>query len=71
MCAFMWYVCMYVCVCTCACVIAKEVEESSSTVLNLKGYYCPVCEELLQLSAIDVLKHKRTHALKREKAPVA
>ena len=29
----------------------------------LKEYYCPQCAETLQLTAINILKHKRDHAL--------
>ena len=50
----------------------KEVEDalsktaapsSSQDPTLLKEYYCPQCEETLLLTAINILKHKREHAM--------
>lgn len=50
----------------------KEVEDalsktaapsSSQDPTLLKEYYCSQCEETLQLTAINILKHKREHAM--------
>ena len=44
----------------------KPVEPAASQNPSLlKEYHCPQCGETLQLTAIDILKHKRDHARKK------
>ena len=37
----------------------KEAEFEDS---RLREYHCPVCDQVLHLSSIGILKHKRMHA---------
>ena len=39
---------------------------SSSQQLLLKEYHCRDCDKVLQLTAIDILKHKRMHAKQKQ-----
>ncbi len=34
---------------------------NTSKVLNGVDYFCPVCKETLNLTSVDILKHKRSH----------
>lgn len=53
---------------------SKEIEEALSKTAApslaqdpalLKDYYCTQCGETLQLTAINILKHKRDHAINK------
>ncbi len=45
-------------------IAAAEQEPAGKSVdpAHLKSYHCSVCDQTLQLTAIDILKHKRKHA---------
>ena len=45
---------------------AASQSASSSQQLLLKEYHCRDCDKVLQLTAIDILKHKRMHAKKKQ-----
>ena len=46
---------------------AKEKQKSlEAEAGGLREYHCPVCDKVLQLSSIDILRHKRTHAQKSQ-----
>lgn len=45
---------------------ADQEAGPSSKALLLKEYHCKDCDEVLTLTTIDVLKHKRMHAKQKQ-----
>ena len=45
---------------------AGQQAESRTQQLLLKEYHCKDCDKVLQLTTVDILKHKRMHAKQKQ-----
>lgn len=47
---------------------AKSGEDEVAGGSGLKEYHCPACDKLLHLTPVDILRHKRRHALAQKQS---